>query len=286
MTDEDNVELIINEIAVIILNYRSWKDTIKEINLCNALLKIKFKNIIVVDNASPNESADILRRDAEKKGYIFIGSNINKGYAAGNNIGLRYAYSKGYKYAWILNNDIIIKDAKIIEKLFSVFIKDNSVAAVSPDIYSVEGYMYNRDAQKPTFFDYTIGILRYRKSGRKVIDLGGYAYVYRPQGCCMMIDLKITNDIEYLDEHTFLYMEEAILAERFLVNGYRCACCLNTSIIHNHSKTVKSSFNTKKIRKINNDSLRYYLSSYRHFTRIQILLCCAFNWIKWQIMEK
>lgn len=48
--------------------------------------------------------------------YTIVKSDENCGYAAGNNIGLRYAYDNQYKYAWILNNDIIIEDSNLIEK--------------------------------------------------------------------------------------------------------------------------------------------------------------------------
>ena len=49
---------------------------------------------------------------------------------------MRYAYKAGYKYAWILNNDILINDKEIVTKLTDVFKKDSSVAVVNPDIYA------------------------------------------------------------------------------------------------------------------------------------------------------
>ena len=269
-----------NKIAIIILNYKSWGETVKEADLCNDLLHIDYKDIVIVDNASPNNSAEMLERERKNRNYVFLKSNTNAGYAAGNNIGMRYAYNKGYKYAWILNNDIIIDDVQIITKIIDVFEKDSSVAVVNPDIYAPDGHMFNRDAKKPTFFDYTIGANKYRKNGRQIQDLGGYAYIYRPQGCCMMVDLEKMDEVDYMDEHTFLYVEEPILAERLLKKKYRCACCFHTQIIHNHSTTVKSVFAKNKIRKMNNESFKYYLKKYRRFNSLQIEICCFFNYIK------
>lgn len=274
-----------NELAIVILNYKSFRETLDEVMLCNRLLGVPFGNIIAVDNASPNESAEVLDRTAKELGFVFIQSEKNSGYAAGNNIGLRYAYDHDYKYAWILNNDIIIEDKDIIEKLISVFKADCNVAVVNPDIYAPDCHMYNRDAKRPTFFDYTLGIMNYSKVGRIVEDRGGYAYIYRPQGCCMMVDLEKTNEVDFMDEHTFLYVEEPILAERLLEKGYRCACNLESSIIHNHSVTVKSSFDKKKIRKMNNESFSYYLRKYREFNKMQIKICCAFNSLKMIVLE-
>lgn len=52
-----------NKIAIIILNYKSWEETVKEADLCNDLLHIDYKDIVIVDNASPNNSAEMLERE-------------------------------------------------------------------------------------------------------------------------------------------------------------------------------------------------------------------------------
>lgn len=268
-----------SDVAVVILNYMSWQDTLAEIELCHERLHICYSDMIVVDNASPNESAEELMKAAKER-FVFLKSEENRGYAAGNNIGLRYAYAKGYKYAWILNNDIYFEDECLLDKILHVFKEDGDVAVVNPDIYAPDGYLYNRDAIRPDFFDYTIGMWSYRKKGRNVQDMGGYGYVYRPQGCCMIVDLKKLQQIDFLDEHTFLYVEEPILAERLRVKDYKCACCLLTSVVHNHSKTVKKCFASKEVSRMNTQSFSYYLKTYRGYGKWKTLVCGAFNYVK------
>ena len=266
----------INEVAVVILNYKSWRDTLNEIDLCHKEIGIDYENIIVVDNASPNESKEELEKNSQL-GYRFIYSTENNGYASGNNIGLKYAFNHGYKYALILNNDILFNDKEFLKKLLEVVDKDNKLAVVNPDVYSPSGYLFNRDAKRPNLFDYTVGMYLYKKRGR---NIDKYGYVYRPQGCCMLVDLNKLNQVDYLDDSTFLYYEEVILAERLINKGFRCACCTNTSIIHNHSTTVKSSFELNEIIKIKNKSFSYYLKEYRHYSNLKIKMCCAFNFLK------
>lgn len=273
-----------DKVAIVILNYKTWEDTLAEAKLCNELLGVPYEDIIIVDNASPNESAEELAKKSIGD-YVFIKSDKNSGYAAGNNIGLRYAYEHGYSYGWILNNDIIIEDSSIIEKIIKVFKSDDSLAVVNPDIYAPDGHMFNRDSIRPSFMDLTLGMMSYRKKGRIIKDEGGYGRVYRPQGCCMMVDLKKLNEIDYLDERTFLYMEEMILAERLLKKDYYCACCTEASIVHNHSTTVKSSFDKKKIRNMTNKSFAYYLYQYRGFSRFKIKICCMFNSLKLMALD-
>lgn len=272
-----------DNIAVIILNYITWEETLKEIEIIKSLNASLQLDIIVVDNNSPNESYNCLLEHS-KNNFIIIKSENNNGYASGNNLGLRYCFQKGYKYAWILNNDILIEDKDIVEKLIAVF-NDNSVAVVNPDIYSPDGHLFNRDSKRPSFYDFTVGMFSYRKKGRRVDDLGGYGYVYRPQGCCMVVDMDKINSVDYMDEHTFLYSEEMILAERLLKKSYKCACCLNTSVVHNHSTTVKSSIKKRKIKRIQLNSFDYYLKVYRGYNAFKRLLCRLFYSIRLNLLK-
>lgn len=274
-----------DKVAVVILNYKTWKDTIDEIKVCLDVLNIQSEDIIVVDNCSPNDSREKLKEAVTRMDFKLILSKKNKGYGAGNNIGLKYAFNAGYKYALILNNDILIEDSNLINELLRVFKAEKNVAVVNPDVYSPEGHLFNRDAVKQSFFDYTLGILNYRKKGRNIRNINGYGYIYRPQGCCMMVDLNKMNEIDYFDEETFLYCEEPILAERLLKKGYRCACNTNISIVHNHSKTVKSTFDVDKIIQLNNDSFSYYLCRYRKFSKLKIMICCLFNSMKLKMLN-
>ena len=267
-------------VAVIILNYNSWEDTIKEINICNNILSVKNRDIIVVDNCSPNDSAEQLKKQSIERNFVFIESKENKGYGAGNNIGLECAYKNGYKYALILNNDIIVEDSNLLFQLLRVFEIEKKAAIVNPDIYSPDGHMFNRDSVRPSFIDYTFGAIKYKKKGRKIEDMGGYGNIYRPQGCCMLVDLEKMREVGFFDEETFLYFEESILAEKLLTRGYKCFCNTATSVIHNHSKTVKSTFDIKRIISINNKSFAYYLRKYRGYGNIKIKVCCFFNSLK------
>ena len=265
--------------AVIILNYNTWRDTLDEIELLREKANVEYKDIIVVDNGSNNESYSELsaRKDT---GFTLLQSTSNLGYAAGNNVGLRYALAHGYKYALIINNDILFYDVFHIEKLIAVFEKDNNIAAVNPDIYSSKGHLFNRDSKRFSFFDMSFGLFFYPRKGRKITIQDGYACIYRPQGCCMVLDLEKLAEVDFLDEHTFLYSEEIILAERLLHKGYKCACVPGVKVIHNHSKTVKSALQKKTVKKIQEQSFLYYLKEYRKFDRFKRAICLFFFRIK------
>lgn len=270
-------------VSILILNYNSWKDTLKEVEQVHNILSVEYKDIVIVDNMSTDDSYN--RLYSNNMGFNLIKSCENGGYAKGNNIGLRYSFNKGYDYSLVINNDILISDKDMLNKLQYIFYKDKLIATVNPDIYSPDGYLYNRDAKRPSFFDLTIGMLHYRKIGRHIDPIDDYGYIYRPQGCCMMVDLKKMNDIDFFDEHTFLYNEEIILAERLLKKGYKCACCTNTKVIHNNSVSIKKNIELKKIIKIKQDGFKYYMHAYRNFNFFTTAVCLFFNYIKLLILK-
>lgn len=268
-----------NRVAVVILNYISWKETLEIATIVHDRYGFEWGQIIIVDNASPNESF----RELEKKvsgNYVLLKSETNSGYACGNNLGLRYAFQNGFEYAWILNNDILFKDDNLITELLRIFADDSKVAVVNPDIYDPDGNLYNRDSKRRGIFEYTIGAFFYKKKGRVLDEKNGYGYVYRPQGCCMMVDLKKLSEVDYMDEYTFLYCEEPILAERLLKKDYRCACAYMVKVIHNHSKTVKNVFKKKNMIRIHLKSFDYYLHKYRGFNRIERAICIMFKYLE------
>ena len=94
------------KISIIILNYNSSSDCRE----CVADLKRQEGvelDIVIVDNCSPREGEqDAIRQLCANDGCTFIQAKDNRGYNAGNNIGLRYAADRGYKYALIANPDM------------------------------------------------------------------------------------------------------------------------------------------------------------------------------------
>lgn len=272
-----------NKYAAIILNYNSCNETLAEIELFRKLKMAEEFDIIVVDNSSPNGDYQILKD--KQDGYQLLSSEKNGGYAAGNNIGLKYCLEHSYQYVLILNNDILFPCEDVLEKLVEIIRKNPDIAVINPDIISPSGYLFNRDSVRPSFFDLTLGMLSYKKRGRKVTDLGGYSYVYRPHGCCMLLDLQKMGEVGLFDENTFLYSEELILAERFLKCGYKCACCTSVQAVHNHSNIVKSNISKKKTNKIKTESFKYYLKTYRRFSAIKTWICLCFYRIKLKFLN-
>lgn len=99
-------------VYICVLNYKNTDMTINCLKSLLSLKMVKFK-ILVIDNASSDESSSRLRTYADHYPNIikFFPLKKNLGYAGGNNIGLKYALlQKDMDYCWILNNDTIVEE--------------------------------------------------------------------------------------------------------------------------------------------------------------------------------
>jgi hypothetical protein len=97
------------ELAVIVLNYRTPDMTVQ----CLASLEGETEpgiRVVVVDNASGDGSADRLERVVVERGWSawanVVRSDVNGGFAAGNNLGIRSVEASAYL---LLNSDTLVR---------------------------------------------------------------------------------------------------------------------------------------------------------------------------------
>ena len=93
----------------------------------------------------------------------------------------------------------------------------------------------------------------------------------------MLLKNRAMADIDCMDERTFLYGEEDILAERLLAKDYETFYDAEVSVTHLGSATMKRMSTNKKKLQIEqrNKSLELYLKEYRQYTALARWLCKA-----------
>ena len=244
---------ILKKIAIIILNYNSYEMTL---NCLNNLKNLEKKlNVIIIDNNSNDDSQKKFMNLEKDDNTFFLYNNENKGYAAGNNYGLKYISDnmKEIDVAFIMNPDIEIKKIEYIYELYKELISNEKLAAITPlTIYNGKFKMPNDCCWK--FLNKTSVCLKGALIGKIIKNDLNYnnlnlenniAYVNVIQGCFFGIKMDIIKRIDYLDERTFLYCEEQILGRKIEEIGMKSAVCINSFIYHNHIEKDKSMKNKK-----------------------------------------
>lgn len=122
--------------AFVILHYRAAEMTRTCVERIQALEGSNY--IVIVDNASPNGTGELLAEEYAGESNITVLLNQeNAGFARGNNLGIRWAWEHlQAEFVVVLNNDV-----EILQKDFAIRIgeiyKKNPFDVLGPDIVSV-----------------------------------------------------------------------------------------------------------------------------------------------------
>ncbi|MFA6431255.1 MAG: glycosyltransferase family 2 protein [Candidatus Margulisiibacteriota bacterium] len=239
----EKLEANLNKVAVIVLNWNGWQDTIA---CLDSIYKINYPNyqVIVVDNGSTDGSVEKIRNWAEKNALSqlkIIELKKNLGYGAGNNFGLRYALENGFAYAWLLNNDIIVDREALIELVKRIQEKPSAGICGSTILHYDQpnktcsiGGTYDKwiaqggGVEQDKLFDIK-RIERYQKMERKI------KYI---QGASVLVSRKFLMDVGLISEEYFLFFEEIDWITR-AKGRYSLAYAPKSIVYHKGSASIK-----------------------------------------------
>ena len=238
------------DLAFVILHYLNMEDTIETVESIRNKVDTGAYHIVVVDNASPDDSGKELEaryRNAQHVDVILNERNL--GFSAGNNAGiihLRTLYSP--KFIILSNNDIQLYDDHLFEKTNAEY-QRSGFAVMGPMILTADGRCdanpisdvpYSRKeceneilqyqrlirrAENGTYklwakYDYYMKkfVTRYRVQHQGPVQKDRSAGVFLQKrenvvlhGCFMIFSEKYFEHFEGLDVRTFMYSEENIL---------------------------------------------------------------------------
>ena len=231
-------------IAIVLLNYNSSSDCKKCIEYLKKQERVN-SEIIIVDNCSHDNDRQAVKELCKIEGCIFISNKENKGYNAGNNVGLHYAAEKGYKYTLIANPDMEFPQTNYIKRLTEIMETDEQIAVCGSDIVTPEGIHQSPMKQEGNWrssFGWITGLFkRQPKETYSFIDHYETShYCHKVSGCCLMVRMEFIEEIGYFDEYPFLYCEEAILSKQVEKSGkWKMYYTAETQAIHRHIKKEK-----------------------------------------------
>lgn len=232
------------KIAVIILNYNNSTDCRKCIGYLKAQQGID-QEIIVVDNCSRKDDRSAVEALCKEQGCTFIANNENRGYNAGNNVGLRYATEKGYEFALIANPDMEFPQSYYLATLLAKMQEDRNIVVCGSDIVGADG-IHQSPMGKEGNWRGSLGWVKDIFGKKKKSDAYDFIdnykeshYCHKVSGCCFMIRTSFLKDINFFDEKVFLYCEEAILSRQVEMNGKKIYYLATAQAVHRHVKSEK-----------------------------------------------
>ena len=234
----------IDKIATIILNYNSSADCRKCIGYLKAQQGVE-QEIVVVDNCSQEDDRKAVETLCKEQGCTFIANNENKGYNAGNNVGLHYAAEKEYKFALIANPDMEFPQTNYLATLLAKMQDDDEIVVCGSDIVTPEGIHQSpmgRDGNWRGSFAWIKEIFCKKRQSDAYEFIDNYKeshYCHKVSGCCFMIRMSFIKGINFFDEKVFLYCEEAILSRQVELANKRMYYLATAQAVHRHIKSDK-----------------------------------------------
>ncbi len=267
------------KIGMIIINYNDYNTTKR---LLDNISKYKcLDRIVVVDNNSSDDSYKKLKR-IKRKNLTILKNDSNAGYASGINIGAKYLIEELGKLNIIISNsDVIINDENDIKMLSSHIKKDIAVAA--PVIF--ENNKLNRGWKlSKVSHEILFNLPKLHKHYKKKYSFykeshydNDTSIVDVVSGCFFMIDSNALQRVDYLDENTFLYYEELILANKLKKINKKELVDNRVVVIHDHSVTIDKKYDRIKKYKVLKDSQKYYVKEYLKATKFKLFFLSLTN---------
>ena len=222
------------DLSVVIINYQTFELTK---NTVNSILQYDYPfsyEILVVDNASGDDSLARLK-DYFKDKVKFIASAENNGFAAGNNQALKIAEGE---YVLLLNSDTVVWQNSL-EEIYNYMESHSDVGAAGCRVLLENGELDKACKRsfpnaKNSFFKLFHIPTKSKDDNYNLTDLPDEE-IYEIDcltGAFMFIRSEILGQIGLLDETFFMYGEDIDLCYRIKEGGWKIVYYGKATITH------------------------------------------------------
>jgi GT2 family glycosyltransferase len=236
------------KIAAIVLTYN---DTVFTKNLCDILIaENEVNNIVVVDNSDQTEFVEQNQKifNGLNKKLHYIKTSENGGYAAGNNVGIKYILENCVTdFIWIMNNDII-PQRNAAPKMMETILKNGGNAICGSILYY---YKNNNKTDESSVVQCYGGGKYYPLFGKSRLHCKGWNANRMKQfltdkkvdfiiGASMMVPVSIFEIAGLIPEEYFMYNEELDWQTLAKKRGFQLVVADDSHIIHLDGMSTKN----------------------------------------------
>jgi len=235
---------------------------------CDALKKQNYAGVslFILDNNCEDNSIEIIKSYFPQANILHVDENI--GFACGNNLLAEKAIMSGTELLFVLNPDIEL-DENCISALVRLINQEENIAAVAPIMFL--GHELKNNYKIQSYADKIDFKKRHVESlqGNQIFVDGKYPQeivVNIVSGGITFIKAIVVKEIGLFDERYFIYGEEADLAYRSFLAGYKMVVTSEAKVWHHHDWSPKN-------------KLKYYFSYY-YMNRSKILYFIKYRFFK------
>jgi len=251
------------DISIIIVSWKV-KDLLRKclesINAARGDLKLE---IFVVDNASNDGTAEMMKQDFTA--VKLIASDKNLGFAKANNLALKQATGD---YVLLLNPDTEIKSDTLAKSI--AFMKSHlKCGALGPKMLYPDGSLQPSIRRFPKLWPIALMLLKLPKIFPHLKSIDNYLaadfdylreqIVDQIMGAYIFMPRQAIEKVGYLDERFFIWFEEVDYCRRLKSAGYEVWYSPDVSIVHVGGKSFAQQATIAKQRLFFMSALKYFL---------------------------
>ncbi len=284
-------------LGIVIVIYKSIEQVAAYISQELVKIQSDYRAVVVdvgcddVDDVRLPRALGMADGTLETERVFLLRETENLGYARGNNRGVEFLLRRFPEIEQILitNDDIQFISSNVIDKLVEKMACLPDVAVIGPRIVNLRD-----EEQLPELTPPSIGweirrnvllpILGKRLKGR-VQDRVKSGYVYRLEGCFMLIKKDDFLACGKFDERTFLYREEAILSERLRAIGKRMYYDDSVTIRHFVGNTTSKKAPNLLLLECELFGQRLYFGEYAKSSVVAMGLLRVSQWIRLALVK-
>lgn len=224
------------KVSIVIVNYKTPELVIDAVkSVIDYTSRISYE-IIVVDNASNDESKDIIQKSEIAQYVQYIQLTENVGFGRGNNAAIEIA--KG-EYVFLLNSDAMLQN-NAIEILSDYMDLHPHTGACGANLYNPDGTL------QPAFTLFFNSISSYlnrfcgyifAKASINTNSSNAPMQVCVLFGAALMLRKKVLNEVGYFNPAFFMYAEEEELCYRICKHGYSLMNIPSAKVLHLDGKS-------------------------------------------------
>jgi len=226
----------VNKLSIIIVSWNAKDYLIKCLKSLDPELEGIESEIIVVDNASSDGSADAVQDQYPE--VKLIRNDQNLGFAKANNIGINQ--SKG-EYVCLMNSDIVVlKDC--IRRLLEYMDSNQQIGVLGPKTLNGDGTLQRSCFSLPSVWNSFCRVLALdsifpwtRIFGSRLMTYWGHDEIRNVEalnGCFLVVRRKALDEVGLLDEGFFIYGEDLDWCKRFGDGGWGVVFYPFASAVH------------------------------------------------------
>lgn len=262
------------DVAIIILNWNGWEDTIE---CLKSLSPIEYPNynVIIVDNGSSDNSLFKIKEylnelsfsksnhqdhikifeytkgeseslmgnievESSYKNFFIININENKGFAEGNNTGIRFVLDNlKTDYILLLNNDTVV-DGRFLEELVNIAENNVQIGSVQSLLLNSDGTLIDSLGQK--IFIWGVEDIGMGLEIRNNIE---YSEIFGSCAASALYRKEVFQKISLFDPDFFVILEDVDLSWKIRLEGFK-AVLAPKSIVY-HKRGISNQMTVKQI---------------------------------------